>query len=106
MAATSQDCKRLTIVSGGRNHIRDYVEIILKEATAMGGPRSVLLCAKLKAISKAISVAEVSKRAAEDQGFSATTIVNMNGMREEGPDRRELPEIEIRINFEPMKTDT
>ncbi|CAJ1367338.1 unnamed protein product [Effrenium voratum] len=91
-----QECKCLTIVSGGRNPIRDYVASILEAAESR---RNVLLRARLKAIQKAISVAEVAARCSEGRGFSCNSKVNLLGMREEGPARRDGIQIEIRLAF-------
>ncbi|CAE8623527.1 unnamed protein product [Polarella glacialis] len=100
---------RLTVTFPGtrsprRNPIRDYVAAILEEASAPGGPRSVLLRARLKAMNKAISVVEVAGRQAAERGLTARSVVAMHGMREEGANRRDLPEIEIRLDFEPATT--
>mmetsp|Transcript_11540 Transcript_11540/g.36895 ORF Transcript_11540/g.36895 Transcript_11540/m.36895 type:complete len:146 (+) Transcript_11540:63-500(+) len=112
-------CRRLTIVSGGRNHIRDYVADILEEArpstadvpavvaassaagtmAARSLPGPVLLRARLRAMSKAISVAEVAKRCAAEHGIAVLSRVELTGMAEEGPQRRDAPEIYIRLDF-------
>ncbi len=112
-------CRRITIVSGGKNHMRDYVADILQEArpasagdgnvaaAAVGGgaaaagrlPRPVLLRGRLRAMSKAISVAEVAKRCALERGFVATSTVELTGMADDGERRRDAPEIYIRLDF-------
>mmetsp|Transcript_11350 Transcript_11350/g.25806 ORF Transcript_11350/g.25806 Transcript_11350/m.25806 type:complete len:112 (-) Transcript_11350:200-535(-) len=95
--------RSLTIVSGGHNHIRDYVAAILEDANAAGQtPQKVTLRAKLQAMSKAISVAEIAKRTlAERADLEVTTQVEMVGMRAAGPDRRDQPE--MLITFEMKK---
>eukprot|EP00927_Polykrikos_kofoidii_P054723 TRINITY_DN49106_c0_g1_i1.p1 TRINITY_DN49106_c0_g1~~TRINITY_DN49106_c0_g1_i1.p1 ORF type:complete len:168 (+),score=21.56 TRINITY_DN49106_c0_g1_i1:62-565(+) len=96
---TKTDVLRFNIVYGGRNHIRDYVTSVLEEATAPGVPRPVVLQGRLKAISKAISVTEVVRRAAEERGLVMGRSVAVHGLREQGPDRRDRPEIEIVLVF-------
>eukprot|EP00746_Dinoflagellata_sp_MGD_P088243 gnl/MRDRNA2_/MRDRNA2_34934_c0_seq1.p1 gnl/MRDRNA2_/MRDRNA2_34934_c0~~gnl/MRDRNA2_/MRDRNA2_34934_c0_seq1.p1 ORF type:complete len:121 (+),score=25.19 gnl/MRDRNA2_/MRDRNA2_34934_c0_seq1:69-431(+) len=102
--------KQLTIVSGGRNHIRDYVAEVLKtfaaDATssdvgqivsqAASGHR-VVLSARMRAIPKAISVAEVAKKCAAERGVFLKTEAQLHGMLAEGPGRRDAPSIEIAI---------
>ncbi|CAK9065673.1 Hypothetical protein (Fragment) [Durusdinium trenchii] len=92
----------LTVVSGGRNPIREYVKAMLDEA-ASREKYCVLLRARLKAISKAISVAEVAARCATEQGLACSSQVELLGMREEGPNRRQDIQMEIRLTFQ--KTD-
>eukprot|EP00929_Paragymnodinium_shiwhaense_P092055 TRINITY_DN51935_c0_g1_i1.p2 TRINITY_DN51935_c0_g1~~TRINITY_DN51935_c0_g1_i1.p2 ORF type:complete len:134 (-),score=39.46 TRINITY_DN51935_c0_g1_i1:255-656(-) len=115
-ATSAEDALRLTVVSGGKNHIRDYVKAALEEAErglAAGGAgagsagsaggrcccRPVILRARLKAISKAISVAEIVKRSAAERQWEVDSSSQLTGMLEQGEDRREKPEIEIRLSF-------
>ncbi|CAK0815986.1 unnamed protein product, partial [Prorocentrum cordatum] len=50
--------------------IREYVDVVLQGASAPSGvPQPVVLRARVKAMSKAISVAEVSRRCAEELGL-------------------------------------
>lgn len=98
MAATAEN-KLLNIVSGGHNPIRDYVTAVLEAART--GP--VRLRAKLKAIPKAISVAEVAMRCAADHGFRGTSKVELLGMREEGVNRRGAIQMEIWLQFQPAE---
>mmetsp|Transcript_753 Transcript_753/g.2200 ORF Transcript_753/g.2200 Transcript_753/m.2200 type:complete len:110 (+) Transcript_753:129-458(+) len=96
-------CRRLTIVSGGHNPIRSYVAAILEVATREEGQgqRSVVLSARVKAMSKAISVAEVAKRCAAERGLVARSSVALHGMRgAAGPSRRDQPRIEITLEFQ------
>lgn len=88
----------ITVVSGGHNPIRDYIKMILDQA-ASRDKHCVLLRARINAISKAISVAEVAARSAGDLGLACTSQVELLGMREEGPTRRQGIEMEIRLTF-------
>merc|ERR1711971_345661 len=122
----SAGCRRITIVSGGNNHIRDYVSEIFggpavpettfansgkipqgnsvnpvsdaghsrHEADPMerttsvvtpnAPPQPVLLLARLQAIQKAISVAEIVKRCAFDRGLAMRSTTELTGMAAEG----------------------
>mmetsp|Transcript_43095 Transcript_43095/g.93871 ORF Transcript_43095/g.93871 Transcript_43095/m.93871 type:complete len:145 (-) Transcript_43095:109-543(-) len=101
MTPRGEGGRRLNVVSGGHNHIRDYVAAVLEEVTAPEGRRQVVLCARLKAMSKAISVSEVARRcAADEHGLLLRSSVALHGMREEGSDRRELPKIEITLQVQ------
>eukprot|EP00928_Gymnodinium_smaydae_P047233 TRINITY_DN31510_c0_g1_i1.p1 TRINITY_DN31510_c0_g1~~TRINITY_DN31510_c0_g1_i1.p1 ORF type:complete len:113 (-),score=28.24 TRINITY_DN31510_c0_g1_i1:319-657(-) len=102
MASSVAGLRQLTIVSGGKNHMRDYVTTILLEDQLAPGepPPPIRLKARLKAISKAIGVAEVARRQAAERNLAARSSVEMKGLREDGPQRREMPEIEITLHFE------
>mmetsp|Transcript_64391 Transcript_64391/g.149798 ORF Transcript_64391/g.149798 Transcript_64391/m.149798 type:complete len:111 (+) Transcript_64391:65-397(+) len=98
--AAAGNYRRLTVVSGGHNHIRDYVSVVLAEATSEA-PRSVVLRAKTAAMSKAISVAEVSRRLLAERGLSSKTTSRLQGLRAEGEERRSAPVLEIVLEFGP-----
>mmetsp|Transcript_26274 Transcript_26274/g.70297 ORF Transcript_26274/g.70297 Transcript_26274/m.70297 type:complete len:118 (+) Transcript_26274:218-571(+) len=98
--ASPEQPRRVNVVSGGHNHIREYVDVVLQGASAPSGvPQPVVLRARVKAMSKAISVAEVSRRCAEELGLLTRSSSVLRGMAEEGPHRRDAPELEIRLDF-------
>ncbi|CAK0815980.1 unnamed protein product, partial [Prorocentrum cordatum] len=77
-----------------------YVDVVLQGASAPSGvPQPVVLRARVKAMSKAISVAEVSRRCAEELGLLTRSSSVLRGMAEEGPHRRDAPELEIRLDL-------